>query len=60
VVRPGRDLGTQLEIVDGLSADSQVVTNPGEMLTEGAAVKVAGGEKAVASAKGPSARVSRE
>jgi RND family efflux transporter MFP subunit len=59
-VRPGRDLGTQLEIVDGLSADSEVVTNPGEMLTEGTPVKVAGGTKTLASVKAASGHISRE
>jgi RND family efflux transporter MFP subunit len=37
----GRDLGTQLEVIDGLSADDQVVTNPGERLTDGVEVQVA-------------------
>ena len=40
-VAVGRDLGTQLEIVDGLSPDDQVVTNPGERLTDGVEVQVA-------------------
>jgi RND family efflux transporter MFP subunit len=39
-VRPGRDLGTQLEIVEGLKPDSQVVTNLSESMREGQAVKV--------------------
>jgi multidrug efflux pump subunit AcrA (membrane-fusion protein) len=37
----GRDLGTQLEIVEGLSGDDQVVTNPGERLSDGVEVQVA-------------------
>jgi RND family efflux transporter MFP subunit len=37
----GRDLGTQLEIVDGLSPDDVVVSNPGERLTDGVAVQIA-------------------
>lgn len=38
----GRDLGTQLEVVDGLSADDVVVSNPGERLVDGVEVQVAG------------------
>jgi membrane fusion protein, multidrug efflux system len=41
-VSVARDLGTQLEVVDGLSQDDQVVTNPGERLTDGVEVQVAG------------------
>jgi membrane fusion protein (multidrug efflux system) len=37
----GRDLGTDLEVLDGLDDKSQVITNPGERLTEGSVVKVA-------------------
>jgi RND family efflux transporter MFP subunit len=37
----GRDFGTQLEVVDGLSSDDVVVTNPGERLTDGGPVQVA-------------------
>jgi hypothetical protein len=36
----GRDLGTELEITKGLTADDQVVINPGERITEGGQVKV--------------------
>jgi hypothetical protein len=39
-VRPGRDLGTQLEIVEGLEADSEVITNPSESMREGQAVNI--------------------
>jgi hypothetical protein len=35
-------LGTQLEVVDGLSADDVVVSNPGERLVDGVEVQVAG------------------
>ena len=38
----GRDLGTQLEVVDGLTADDVVVSNPGERLVDGVEVQVAG------------------
>jgi membrane fusion protein (multidrug efflux system) len=38
----GRDLGTQLEVVDGLTVDDEVVSNPGERLTDGVEVQVAG------------------
>ena len=37
----GRDLGTQLEVIAGLSPDDQVVSNPGERLTDGVEVQVA-------------------
>jgi RND family efflux transporter MFP subunit len=36
----GRDLGTELEITAGLTADDQVVVNPGERMTEGGDVQV--------------------
>jgi RND family efflux transporter MFP subunit len=35
----GRDFGTEIEVASGLSEQDQVVTNPGEKLSEGAAVK---------------------
>jgi RND family efflux transporter MFP subunit len=63
-VRPGRDLGTQLEIVEGLSASSQVVTNPSEAMREGEEVKVMGAEKkkdaVVAGKASPRGRASAE
>ena len=34
----GRDLGTELQVSSGLSADDRVVVNPGERTTEGATV----------------------
>jgi len=40
-VAVGRDLGTQLEIIGGLSDDDVVVSNPGERLTDGVEVQVA-------------------
>lgn len=40
----GRDLGTEIEVTTGLSGDEQVVSNPGERLTEGLQVQVASGE----------------
>jgi multidrug efflux pump subunit AcrA (membrane-fusion protein) len=36
----GRDLGTQLEIEKGLSADDQVVTNPTANLLDGMSVRI--------------------
>jgi len=36
----GRDLGTEIEVATGLSGDEQVVSNPGERLTEGVQVQV--------------------
>jgi RND family efflux transporter MFP subunit len=35
----GRDLGTELEISDGLLPDDEVIVNPGERLSEGVSVK---------------------
>lgn len=37
----GRDLGTELEILDGLSGDERVVSVPGERLSDGLEVRVA-------------------
>jgi RND family efflux transporter MFP subunit len=38
----GQDLGQRIEVLSGLSAGDQVVSNPGEKLTEGLIVQVAG------------------
>ncbi|MBV8779838.1 MAG: efflux RND transporter periplasmic adaptor subunit, partial [Phycisphaerae bacterium] len=38
----GRDLGTQLEVSEGLSADDVVIANPGERLVEGVNVQIVG------------------
>ncbi len=35
----GRDMGTEIEVTSGLSANDQVVTNPGEKIVEGVTVK---------------------
>jgi len=40
-VKVGQDMGTQMEITDGLSKDDEIVAAPGEMLTEGSAVQIA-------------------
>jgi RND family efflux transporter MFP subunit len=45
-VSVSRDLGTELEVTGGLNQEDQVITNPGERLSEGVAVQVAGQEKA--------------
>jgi RND family efflux transporter MFP subunit len=37
----GRDLGTELEIVDGISPTDRVIVNPSDSLANGAAVQVA-------------------
>jgi RND family efflux transporter MFP subunit len=37
----GRDFGTEVEILTGLSGDERVVTNPGEKISDGAKVQVA-------------------
>jgi RND family efflux transporter MFP subunit len=39
-ITPGRDLGTEIEILAGLKAGDSVVINPPDSLTEGEAVKV--------------------
>jgi RND family efflux transporter MFP subunit len=41
----GEDLGTRLEVVGGLTATDQVVTNPGEKLAEGVEVQIAGNDQ---------------
>jgi RND family efflux transporter MFP subunit len=43
----GRDLGTEIEVTTGLSGDEQVVSNPGERLTDNLQVQVAAGEDAL-------------
>jgi RND family efflux transporter MFP subunit len=40
-VTPGRDFGTEMEIVAGLKGDESVVVNPSDSLTEGTIVRVA-------------------
>jgi RND family efflux transporter MFP subunit len=37
-ITPGIDFGTEIEITSGLKGDEQVVSNPGEQLTDGARV----------------------
>jgi hypothetical protein len=39
-VTPGHDFGEQIEIVAGLKADDQVVTNPPDSLVTGQEVKI--------------------
>jgi RND family efflux transporter MFP subunit len=38
-VKPGRDFGLQIEILDGLSEGTPIVSNPSDALTEGLAVE---------------------
>lgn len=45
-VRFGRDFGTRIEILDGLTEGSQVVANPSDALTEGMDVAIAPQDKA--------------
>ena len=40
-VTPGRDFGTQIEIVAGLKGDESVVLNPSDSFTDGTVVRVA-------------------
>jgi len=48
-VVPGRDFGTEMEVLEGLKGDEKIVTNPGERLAEGVEVQVV--EKKAASSK---------
>ena len=36
----GRDLGTELEVTNGLNGDEQVIANPGARLADGVEVQV--------------------
>jgi len=40
-ITPGRDFGTEMEILAGLKGDESVVTNPSDSLTNGQAVRLA-------------------
>jgi hypothetical protein len=40
-VIPGRDFGTDIEIIAGLKGDESVVMNPSDSLTEGTVVRLA-------------------
>jgi multidrug efflux pump subunit AcrA (membrane-fusion protein) len=40
-VTPGRDFGSEIEIVAGLKGDESVVLNPSDSLTDGSVVRVA-------------------
>jgi hypothetical protein len=40
-ITPGRDFGTEIEILAGLKGDESVVINPPDSLTQGEPVKVA-------------------
>ncbi|MBV8813928.1 MAG: efflux RND transporter periplasmic adaptor subunit [Verrucomicrobia bacterium] len=42
-IKIGRDLGGQLEIVDGISPTDQVIVNPVDSLSDGMLVRVSGG-----------------
>jgi RND family efflux transporter MFP subunit len=53
-VSTGRDLGTEIEIVDGLAGDEQVISNPGEQIREGYEVQVAAPARAGAGTPKPS------
>jgi RND family efflux transporter MFP subunit len=45
-VTMGRDFGTSVEVLSGVTANDQVVVSPPDSLEEGQAVQVAGGDKA--------------
>ena len=42
-VQVGRDMGTEVEILTGLTGSEQVITNPADTLTEGQAVRIESG-----------------
>jgi multidrug efflux pump subunit AcrA (membrane-fusion protein) len=44
-IKIGKDLGTKLEIIDGLSAEDRVIVNPSDSLTDGLKVKVTTGNQ---------------
>jgi RND family efflux transporter MFP subunit len=39
-ITPGRDYGTQIEVINGVGADTQVITNPPDSSIDGEAVRV--------------------
>ena len=41
----GRDFGTSIEVLSGLTAEDQVIINPPDSLSDGGAVKIASAEK---------------
>lgn len=45
-VVPGRDFGTEIEVLDGVTSSDNVVANPPDSLTDGATVRVVTGNKA--------------
>lgn len=42
-IKLGRDLGTRLEVLEGLHREDAIVANPGERLTDGAEVRIVSG-----------------
>ncbi len=44
-IKIGRDLGSKLEVVDGLTENDRVVVNPSDSLADGMVVQLAQGEK---------------
>jgi RND family efflux transporter MFP subunit len=54
-ITTGRDMGTEIEVTNGLTANDQVVANPGERLVDGGDVQVTGGQKPPAVAIQPPA-----
>jgi RND family efflux transporter MFP subunit len=49
----GRDFGTELEVIAGLSGDERIISNPGQRLSDGVAVEVAPPQKAPAAPGAP-------
>ena len=55
-LRLGRDLGTELEVIAGLSEGEQVVLNPSDAVEEGAEVRVMVSEPADKPGAAPAAK----
>jgi len=45
-IRPGRDFGDRLEVLEGLAEGQQLVVNPSDTIREGVQVKPLAAEKA--------------
>jgi hypothetical protein len=52
-VSVGRDLGTEIEVLTGLTGDEAVVLNPSDSLTQGQPVRITSGPGAAAGSAAP-------
>jgi RND family efflux transporter MFP subunit len=59
-VSTGRDLGMEMEILEGLVGDEMIISNPGEQIREGSEVQVVSAGGAIASTSRPTSRVAME